>query len=515
MRLRQNFLLAATGLILISLTLMGVLTWLLVQRLEVSTSFDALRNEVQVVVQDEALAECLSGSAVDCENGNFATERDYRERLAFIGINRQSNPSDARTASRMLLLDSDQRVVWDSQGEETLQTQVTWTRSAPWPLAYLPSPTDFTPSPRETTGLLRAPPTIHEYYMTVGPDKYIAAAAPLAQIPNHRNPLDATTIVKVKSLSNLVTGQPAQELLIVVVFSGSVALVLALVFALLLSSAVSRPLSELVKATGDIARGQYSRRVTRIKGGEFGLVAHSFNEMAGAVEAAREQQRAFLANASHELKTPLTSVIGFSQALIDGSLQTEEERHRVATIVYKESMRVLHTARELLELARVESGQLNLDLQEVDLQSVLREEIDMVSARAADRGLVLNFNPNGRDLPPVKADPERLHQIINNLLDNAVKYSRTDSVVQVVAEGDHTHVEAAIINEVGSYRPDPQKMFERFYRADPSRSSAVGGVGLGLAISRELAYLHRGDLTADFDEEDRLVVRLILPTMAR
>ena len=118
------------------------------------------------------------------------------------------------------------------------------------------------------------------------------------------------------------------------------------------------------------------------------------------------------------------------------------------------------------------------------------------------------------DLPPVGADPERLHQVLDNLLDNAVKYAASGTAVRVSARSIGVGVETVVSSSVGEHRPDPERMFDRFYRADASRSAAAGGVGLGLAISRELVSAMRGRLWADFDDEGRLRMHVALPSAA-
>ena len=240
------------------------------------------------------------------------------------------------------------------------------------------------------------------------------------------------------------------------------------------------------------------------------MLGSAFNHMAEAVERARKVQRDFLANVSHELKTPLTSLIGFSQALVDGSLLSDTERTRAATIVHEESERVLRMAQELLDLARVEAGSISMHITSVDLGGQLQQEMEMVRPRAAARRLTLKINVPD-DIPPVAADPERLHQILDNLLDNAVKYALEGSVVIAAARLSGGAVATVVSNQVGQHRPDPDRMFDRFYRADPSRSSAAGGVGLGLAISRELAGAMKGRLWADFDDTGNIRVHLLLP----
>jgi signal transduction histidine kinase len=119
------------------------------------------------------------------------------------------------------------------------------------------------------------------------------------------------------------------------------------------------------------------------------------------------------------------------------------------------------------------------------------------------------------NIPPVAADPERLHQILDNLLDNAVKYAPEGTAIQISAVSNISGVEAVVANATSTRKPDPEKMFERFYRADPSRSAAAGGVGLGLSISRELAAAMRGRLWADFDESGNLRLHLLLPAARR
>src|SRR5258706_6792278 len=139
-------------------------------------------------------------------------------------------------------------------------------------------------------------------------------------------------------------------------------------------------------------------------------------------------------------------------------------------------------SQELLDLARVEAGTVSFHITAVDLAAQLQQELDIVRPRAAAAGLEFVADvPAG--LPPVMADPERLHQVLDNLLDNAVKYAPSGSTVTAVARATGGSIETVISNPAGAHRPDPERMFDRFYRADPSRSAAAGGVGLGLAIS--------------------------------
>jgi signal transduction histidine kinase len=308
-----------------------------------------------------------------------------------------------------------------------------------------------------------------------------------------------------------VTAQTTGNLVPLLAGAGGAGLLVAVVVTLLLARMLSRPLNELTDAAGDIAGGNYARRVRERGPSEVGVLARAFNGMAEAVERSRRQQREFLADVSHELKTPLTSLIGFSGAMADGSLRTDEQRARAITIVNEESRRVLRLAQELLDLARVEAGHVTYHLQPVDLGAQLEQEVEVVRPRAEQRRLTLAVRTPA-PLPPVLADPERLHQVLGNLMDNAVKYAPEGDTVEIVAETHPHWIVTEVRNRVAGHRPDPERMFDRFYRADPSRASA-GGAGLGLAIGSELAAAQGGQLTA-YVRGDRIHVRLTMPAAA-
>jgi signal transduction histidine kinase len=335
---------------------------------------------------------------------------------------------------------------------------------------------------------------------------YLAAAVALAPA---RDPLGAAFLVVARPRAS-VTAAAASQLAPLLIASGGAALLVAMLLVVLVGRTLTRPLTQLAAAAEDVAAGNYSRRVGIRGEDEIGMLGAAFDRMAEAVERARKIQRDFLANMSHELKTPLTSLIGFSQALVDGSLKSEAERARAATIVHEESERVLRMAQELLDLARVEAGSIALNITAVDLGGQLQQELEIVRQRADARDLRMTLDVPA-DTPPVAADPERLHQVLDNLLDNAVKYAPASSMLTVAVSVAGSSVETVVSNPAGPHKPDPDRIFERFYRADPSRSAAAGGVGLGLAISRELAAAMKGRLWADTDAEGNLRMHLRLP----
>ena len=446
----------------------------MVRDLENQSVQDQLDRQVTTAAASVRAQECLLPSVAGTGVCRPDSTVDFTQRL--------NNRAPQLGTTRLILLDNQRYVVYDSGDPGLVGTQIGLTES------------------RRFTGVFEASTSL-------GDQTYIAAAT---RLPGKRiDPLGATYVMLAQPESFVATaaaGDLAGRLLI----AGGAALVLAMLLALLVSRSVTRPLTQLAGAAEDIAAGNYSRRVSIHGQDELGLLGSAFNRMAEAVERARKVQRDFLANVSHELKTPLTSLIGFSQALVDGSLLSDAERTRAATIVHEESERVLRMAQELLDLARVEAGTVSLHMTAVDLGGQLEQELEIVRPRAGSRGLALKLNVPD-DIPPVMADPERLHQILDNLLDNAVKYAPEESTITATARLSGGSVEAILANPSGQHRPDPDRMFDRFYRADPSRSSAAGGVGLGLSISKELAAAMQGRLWADFDDAGNLRVHLVLP----
>ncbi len=467
---------AAAGIVAVSLLLSGALTWFLVRDLELQTAQQQLDRSI---VADRPLVlhqECLlrTGPAT---NAGPATCRlddpiDYQQRLAVLAAQLGTN--------RLLLLDRQFRVVFDSGSQNTAGQAISVSAS------------------KRVTGVAEARTSLEG-------QTYLMAATTMSPA---RDPLGAAYVVFALP-QNALAAAAASELLPRLLLAGGAALLLAMLLVLLVSLSLTRPLAKLAAAAEDIAAGHYSRRVGIRGTDEIGTLGSAFDRMAEAVERARRVQREFLANVSHELKTPLTSLIGFSQALVDGSLATELERTRAATIVHEESERVLRMAQELLDLARVETGSISFHITAVDLGAHLQQELAIVRPRADARNLTLQMDVAG-DIPPVAADPERLQQILDNLLDNAVKYAPSQSTITAGAQLAAGSVEVVVSNPTGEHAPDPDRMFERFYRADPSRSGAAGGVGLGLAISRELAAAMSGRLWADI-VNGVLRVHLALP----
>ncbi|HVC31525.1 MAG TPA: ATP-binding protein, partial [Steroidobacteraceae bacterium] len=245
---------------------------------------------------------------------------------------------------------------------------------------------------------------------------------------------------------------------------------------------------------------------------EVGRLAAAFNGMAEQVGHSDQMMRDLLANVAHELKTPLTSIQGFSQALTEGAVRTPDEYAQAARIINFEAERMRRLVEDLLYLSQIESGQVRMEHEPVEIGTLLRNSLERVEHRALDGGqeLVLDLR-NG--LPPVIGDERRLEQVVSNLLDNALRYTPRGGVVRLRAALVANQIEVSVHN-TGSYIPPEElsRIFERFYRVERARSGRNGG--LGLAIVSEVVAAHSGRIEARSSPDDGTEFRVTLPVAA-
>jgi len=291
----------------------------------------------------------------------------------------------------------------------------------------------------------------------------------------------------------------AENLLPPLVRAGAVALVLSILMALIISRSVVAPLRRVASAAESIAQGETDTRAPVSGPSEMRGLARSFNAMAEQVEAAQQSQRDFVANVSHELKTPLTSIQGFSQALVDGTASAPETTARAARVIHEEAERMRRMVDELLILARFDAGQVVMARDPVELGPLLRGCVEKLAPQMDAAGLDLEVDVSERLF--VTGDADRLAQVFANLLGNAVAHMPAGGKVTVTAHPvdapDAQFVEATI-TDTGEGIPleDAREIFGRFYQVDKARRHSRGA-GLGLAITKEIVWAHGGDITAE------------------
>jgi two-component system OmpR family sensor kinase len=312
-------------------------------------------------------------------------------------------------------------------------------------------------------------------------DRVLVVAAPRPRVP----------------VLNLFTDQ----LLLPIVEGGLIAFLFSLVLAFALSRWVADPLQQVVVAARNYPEGSEDMKPVAPRGPhEVQDLTRAFNSMVARVESSQRSQRDFVANVSHELKTPLTSIQGFAQAILDNTADTPEARKQAAQIIYDEAGRMHRLALDLLDLARLEAGTADLKMSSVDMGALLRNIAEKFTRQAqqADVDLQVNISEH---LPTLIGDGDRLAQVFTNLVDNALKFTPAHGQVILSAVQAGTEMEIAITDTgIGVPKEVLPRLFDRFYQVDPSRAggeAAAGrrGAGLGLAIVQEIVQAHDGRIS--------------------
>jgi two-component system, OmpR family, sensor kinase len=291
----------------------------------------------------------------------------------------------------------------------------------------------------------------------------------------------------------------------------ALAVAVAALAAWLLAGRLTAPLGRLVTAARRVGNGDLSTRVRVDGDGEVAEVAAAFNDMAAGLERAQAEQRAFLASVGHELKTPLTTVQGYTEALLDGTVDDPAGRRRSLLRVHAETIRLARLVQDLLDLARLGRGQFAVSTVDADVGAVLREAAGSAAERAAGRQVTVTTRlDHGLN---AHVDPGRLRQVLDNLLDNAVRSSPSGGQVLVAARAlEQGGVEAAVVDQgPGIAAEDLPHAFDRGYLWSRYRGTREVGSGLGLAIVKALCDAMGVAIQAEAGPGGGTAFRLTLP----
>lgn len=278
--------------------------------------------------------------------------------------------------------------------------------------------------------------------------------------------------------------------------------ILILLFAVYLARGIARPVREAASGAGLVAGGDLSIRLSQKGPGEVGELTKSFNEMAERLEATHnelEQQNAQLRESerlksdlvntvSHELRTPLSGVLGFTKLLLSRDFDPETRRHYLG-IVDAQARRLSDLLDDFLDVRRIEEGRFERAKELVDMAALLEEEVQLYQQQSPKHEVAVAI-----DHPPldVMGNPDRLRQVIGNLISNAIKYSPHGGVVAVHAERENGHIRVEVRDEgMGIPANQQSKIFTKFFRGDAA-ASGITGTGLGLAVSRDIIESHGG-----------------------
>ncbi|MFZ3576698.1 ATP-binding protein [Virgibacillus sp. DJP39] len=289
---------------------------------------------------------------------------------------------------------------------------------------------------------------------------------------------------------------PVQKIRDLLILSAVGALFLALGFTYVISKKMSDPLIEMEQATREIAKGNLDIQVNISSSDEVGSLGKAINDLALETNRYRSNRREFLANISHELRTPISYLRGYAEVLNKELYRTEEERKQYLTIIEDESERMTRLISDLFDLSKMEEGKVDLQMDVMNLTEILDSALLKVRIELEKKGLALKSNID-YNVPSVKVDGIRLEQIFTNLLGNAIRYTEKGSINVIVRETvNRIHV---IIEDTGIGIPEKELalIFERFHRVEKSRSRELGGTGLGLAIVKNLVEIQDGSIVVN------------------
>jgi signal transduction histidine kinase len=272
------------------------------------------------------------------------------------------------------------------------------------------------------------------------------------------------------------------------------AVICAIAASLLVSRRIAVPIRELAGASYRIANGQYAERVSASGSDELGELGSSFNTMAAALEATEQRRSELIGDVAHELRTPLATLRGYLEGLLDGVVDPSEQTWAK---LHEETGRLQRLVDDLQELSRAEARQLSLQPRHLSPLDLVRSAVARVESAYAEKTVTLESTVSP-GLDDVFADGDRVMQVLTNLLSNALRYTDAGGTVHVGAvQASHGQV-AISVSDTGAGIPPEHlpRIFERFYRVDRSRSRALGGSGIGLTIARALVEAMGGRIWA-------------------
>lgn len=293
--------------------------------------------------------------------------------------------------------------------------------------------------------------------------------------------------------------------------AGAIAAIIALVLARWLARGMTQPLRDMALAAKRMQTGDYTTRVTTTSRDEVGQLAAAFNRMSQELEHLEASRRDLVANVSHELKTPITAIRAHLENLLDG---VEQPDPRTLQVMLTQSERLGRLVEQLLDLSKLESGEVALHREEMPLAPVVSQVMSEIRVARPDGGVQLAQDlPD--DLPPVDADRERVHQVLFNLVDNAVRFTPEGGEVRIEAHQLNGSVQVRVADTGSGIPPEHlPRLFERFYRVDSARAREDGGTGIGLAIARSVVEAHGGHLEAESELGEGSVFTFDLPVAA-
>jgi signal transduction histidine kinase len=285
-------------------------------------------------------------------------------------------------------------------------------------------------------------------------------------------------------------------------------IVLALILAVILSRNITRPIRELTKATRAMAGGNLHQQVNVRSRDEIGELAESFNIMSSDLSRSFNLRKQMTADIAHELRTPLSLIIGHAEGVHDGVLEPTRENFE---IIREEAERLEKLVNDLRTLSLADAGELSVDFQPVNVNNLMSDVYTHYISLFNQKRVALNLEPASVILQ-ARLDPNRFTQVLNNILDNALRYTPASGQVTLAASLIEDRIQLSVKDSgEGVTSEEAAHLFDRFYRADESRTRDDGGSGLGLAIAKSIVEMHKGRIWAESEKGKGLRVVIELP----
>jgi signal transduction histidine kinase len=300
-------------------------------------------------------------------------------------------------------------------------------------------------------------------------------------------------------------------------YSGIIGVIIAGVFAFSLSKNLVRPLQKINRAALDMAAGNFRCKINEESEDEIGGLIRTFNYSVEQVEKNLEEQkrldklrRNLVANVSHELKAPLASVRGYSELMLDGLID-ESEKEKYLKVILDNSIHLSKLVDDLMTLSYLESGQLSLEQEEISVDNLANCSLESVFPRGEAKNIKLSLEIQ-HSLPTLKGDQRRLHEVLVNLLENAITFTPEGREIRLIVYQKSSQL-VMEVQDTGCGIDDDelQNIFDRFYKVDKSRRRSAKGSGLGLAISKQLVELHKGKIEVESCPGKGSIFRVLLP----
>ncbi|MCS7039817.1 MAG: HAMP domain-containing histidine kinase, partial [Caldilineales bacterium] len=293
-----------------------------------------------------------------------------------------------------------------------------------------------------------------------------------------------------------------------IVLGAAGAILAALVLGAVLARGIVRPIRQLTAATAAVAQGQLGHQVDVQADDEIGELAAAFNRMSADLARASHLRRQMTADIAHDLRTPLTVLLGYTEALAEGKLKGNPQ---IFAVMHSEAQHLQRLVEDLRILSLADAGELRIERQPVSPRDLLERALAVHQAAATEAGLTMHLEADAA-LPTIHVDPERMMQVLNNLVTNAIRFTPAGGRITLAAAADTDRVYLRVSDTgVGIPAADLPYVFERFYRGDKARHTATGESGLGLAIARSLVEAHGGTIAVASEEGKGTTFTITLP----